>query len=72
LSKETRYSVTITFQLASESGIREDQENQVGLKLNGSHLLLNYVDDVNVLGDNISMIKKNTETLDTNNVVRLK
>jgi hypothetical protein len=30
---------------------------------NGTHELLAYADDVNLLGDNIDIIKKNTETL---------
>jgi tagatose-1,6-bisphosphate aldolase len=35
----------------------------VGLKLNGTHELLVYADDVNLLGDNTDTIKKNTQTL---------
>jgi hypothetical protein len=35
----------------------------MGLKLNGAHQLLSYVDDMNLLGDNIETVKKNTETL---------
>jgi hypothetical protein len=35
----------------------------VGFKLNGTHQLLVYTDDVNLLGDYTNTIKKNTETL---------
>jgi hypothetical protein len=48
------------------------QENQVGLKLNGTHQLLAYTDDMNLPGDNIDTVKKNTETLiDASKVVGL-
>jgi hypothetical protein len=35
----------------------------VGLKWNGTHELLAYADDVNLLRENIGTIEKNTETL---------
>jgi hypothetical protein len=34
-----------------------------GKKLNGTHQLLVFADDMNLLGDNIDTMKKNTETL---------
>jgi hypothetical protein len=52
----------LLFSFTLEYAIKKVQEIQVGLKLNWTHHLLAY-DDVNLLGDNIDTINKNTETL---------
>jgi hypothetical protein len=47
----------LLFNYALKYAIRKIQENQAGLKLNGTHQLLVYADDVNVLGVNIGKEK---------------
>ena len=43
--------------------IRRVQLNQEGLKLNGKHQLVVYVDDVNILGGSARTVKENAEAL---------
>jgi len=51
------------FNFPLEYTIRRVQVNQDGLKLNGTHQLLDYADDVNILGGSIHTLKENAEAL---------
>jgi hypothetical protein len=46
-----------------EYSIRKVQANQDGLQLNGTHQLLVYADDVNVLGGSVHTVTTNSKFL---------
>jgi hypothetical protein len=56
--KQGNVPSSLLFNFALEYVIRKVQKNQVRLKSNGTHQLLAYAVDVNLLGDNIDTIKK--------------
>jgi len=53
----------LLFNFALVYAIRRVQVNQDDLKLNGTHQLLVYADDVNMLGGSVHTIKENAEAL---------
>jgi len=53
----------LLFNFALELAIRRVQVNQDGLKLNGTHQLLAYADEVNILRGSIRVVKENAEAL---------
>ena len=63
LTETRRRSITTAFQLCLEYAIRRVQVNQDVMKLNCTHQLLAYADDVNILGGRIHTLKENVEAL---------
>ena len=55
--------LSLLFNFAIEYSIRKVQVIQDGLKLNGTHQLLVYANDINILGGSIHTIKENADAL---------
>jgi hypothetical protein len=53
----------LLFNCALEYAIRRVQVNQDGLKLDGTHQLMVYADNVNILGGSVHTMKENTKAL---------
>ena len=51
----------LLFNIVLEYAIRRVQVNQDRLKLNGTHQLLAYADDVNILAGSVDTVKKNSK-----------
>jgi hypothetical protein len=51
----------LLFNFTLHNAVRRVKEKQEGLKLNGTHHFVGYAYDVNILGENIDTIQKNTE-----------
>jgi hypothetical protein len=60
--KQWNVLLPLLFNFSFAYTIRKIKKNRVRPKLKGAHQLLVYADDVNLLGDNIDTVKKNTDT----------
>ena len=53
----------LIFNFALEYAIRKVQETKLGLDMNGTHQILAYADDVNLIDDNIRTIERNADVM---------
>ena len=58
-----RCAIAVLFNFPSECAIKRVQVSQDGLKLNGTHKLLVYADDDNILGGSVYTTKEDAEAL---------
>ena len=56
-------SSPILLNFALEYDNRKVQETNLGLDMNGTHQVLAYADDVNLIGDDIRAIERNADVL---------
>jgi hypothetical protein len=61
--KEGDALTPLLFYLALEYAIKRVQVNQDGLKLNGTHQLLAYADNISILKGSVHTVKENAESL---------
>jgi hypothetical protein len=54
---------SLLFKFSLEYATGNVRKTQLGLKLNGTHRLVVYADEVNILCDNRDFVKKKTKTL---------
>jgi len=62
-SKQGDAFLPLLFNFVLVYGIRRDQVKQDGLILNGTHQLMSYVNDANILAGGIHTLKENAESL---------
>ena len=53
----------LLFNFSLEYAIRNVQETNFGLDMNGTHQVLAYADDVHLIGDHIRTIERNADVL---------
>ena len=53
----------LLFNFALEYAIMKVQETNLGLDMNGTHHVLAYADDVNLIGDDIRTIERNADVI---------
>ena len=53
----------LLFNFALEYAIRRVQDTNLELDMNGTHQVLAYADDVNLIGDDIRTIERNADVL---------